>query len=251
MRRLRAGAAEQDRAVQMRRLFPLALLIGAVDGADAASASVTVTTNPQRPALRVDARGYAEVSWASNGVRRTLLVPPTGRALPGGRINGRDVSRSTRAVAIPFRRVLRRTPDGRYWALQAWRLTRGGPLELRFSRWRGEPTRLELTATPSGGTEILEGRATFQGRPVTGSWRTLEGARIRHAAVLECFACGGRSSGWTWFNSVRTRAGGLFAATVPPAARGARYRATIVGPNVGRTLAPDASAVVVSAVAGG
>ena len=209
----------------------------------AATASVTVTKNAQRPALRVDARGYAEVSWTAGAARRTLLIPPRGRALPGGRLPGRDVSRAA-SVPIPFRRVVRRTPDGRYWALQSWKLTRAGAAELRFSRWRGAPTELELSAEPSGGTHLLRGRAAFHGRAVTGFWRTLEGTAIRHAAVLECFACRGRS-GWTWFNSVRTQRDGTFGATVPHDAHSERYRATIVGPNIGATLAPDASAVAV------
>jgi hypothetical protein len=78
-----------------------------------AAASVTVTTNAQRPALRVDARGYAEVSWIARGERRTLLIPPRGRAFPGRRLRGRDVSRPSTAFRLPFQRALRRTPDGR------------------------------------------------------------------------------------------------------------------------------------------
>jgi hypothetical protein len=225
----------------MRRRLVLVIASTLLAPATAAG-SVTVTKNAQRPALRIDARGFAEVSWTTGGVRRTLLIPPRGRALPGGRLPGRDVSRATTALRVPFQRVLRRTAGGRYWALQSWKLTRTGAVQLRFSRWRGAPTELELTAEPSGGTFLLRGRATFQGRAVTGFWRTLEGARIRHAAVLECFACRGRS-GWTWFNSVRTQVDGTFGATVPHDAYVERYRASIVGPNIGWTLAPDASAV--------
>jgi hypothetical protein len=222
----------------------LVVIVGAVALATPVSAvaSVTVAANAQRPALRVDARGYAEVSWSAGGARRTLLIPPRGRALPGGRLRGRDVSRPTTTIRVPYQRALRRTPDGRYWALQSWKLTRAGAVELRFSRWRGAPTELELAVEPSGSTYLVRGRATFHGRAVTGFWRTLEGTRIRHAAVLECFACrGGR--GWTWFNSVRTQLDGTFGATVPHDAHVQRYRASIVGPNIGTTLAPDASAV--------
>jgi hypothetical protein len=227
----------------MATRWVLLVICAALGLPPAAAASVTVTTNAQRPALRVDAHGYAEVSWTTGGARRTLLIPPRGEALPGARLPGRDVSRTASGVLIPFRRVVRRTPDGRYWALQAWRVARGGAVELRFSRWRGAPTTMELTAEPTGGTERLTGRAAFHGRPVSGFWRTLEGTPIRHAAVLECFACLG-GSGWAWFNSVGTRGDGSFAATVPPRALAVRYRATIVGPNVGTTLAPDATAVV-------
>ena len=227
----------------MRSSLALACAVASLACCASAAASITVGTNVQRPALRVDARGYAEVSFTQRGRRQTILVPPRGRVLPGGRISGRDVSRPTGAVAIPFRRVLRRTPDGRYWALQAWRPQKGGPLELRFSRWRGAPTKVELAARPSGGTELLEGRATFHGRAVTGTSPTPEGDRILLVAALDCFACYGQPRSWTRFTSVRTRSGGRFAATVPLAAKSARYRATVAGPNWGATYAPDGAAV--------
>src|SRR5215218_2554728 len=197
----------------MIRALPVALVLALA----AAAASVTVTTNAQRPSLRVDARGYAEVSWTARGVRRTLLIPPRGRALPGGRLSGRDVSRPASGVRIPFARVVRRTPDGRYWGLQAWRLVGDGAVELRFSRWRGAPTAMELETEPTGGTELLRGRATFHGRPVTGFWRTLEGTPIRLAAVFECAACLGKPA-WSWFNGAATLGDGTFARTVAPRA---------------------------------
>src|SRR3954447_1064191 len=127
----------------------------------AASASITVATNVQRPALRVDAQGNAEVSWSSGGSRQYLLVPPTGRFLPGRRLSGPDVSRATTAVSLPYRRGLRRTPDGRLWALQTWRVAFSKAVELRFSRWHGAPTQITLAARPSARTELLQGRATF------------------------------------------------------------------------------------------
>ena len=215
-------------------------------GAGTAAASITVATNAQRPALRVDAGGYAEVSWTERGVRRYLLVPPTGRFIPGARLPGRDVSRPTSAVTIPYKRVLRRTPDGRLWALQSWRVGFSRSVELRFSRWRGAPTQLTLTATPTGSTELLEGRATFQGRPVTGFSPTNAGKPILLSAFLDCFACGG--SGWIRFTAKRTAADGTFAATVPLTRKGTRYRASITGPNRGTTLAPDASAIAESSL---
>src|SRR5215203_5342488 len=86
-----------------------------------ATASITVATNPQRPALRVDARGSAEVSWTAGGVRETVLIPPRGKALPGARLPGRDVSRPASTVRIAHQRVVRVTSDGRKWGLQTWR----------------------------------------------------------------------------------------------------------------------------------
>ena len=67
----------------------------------------------------VSRRARAEVSWTAAGVRRYVFVPPTGRVYPGRRLAAADVSRSSSVVALPFRRVLRRTPDGRLWALCA------------------------------------------------------------------------------------------------------------------------------------
>ena len=224
-------------------VFALAALLFAAP----APASITVGENAQRPALRVDAAGNAEVSWTTAGVRRTLLIPPRGRVLPGGRLPGRDVSRATAAVTIPFRRVLRRTPDGRWWALQAWQPQRGGAVELRFSRWRGAPTKVELRARVKGATELLQGRATFGGRPVSGFSATPEGTQIRLAAALDCFVCYG-VRGWVRFTGVRTRADGSFAATVPLAGRARKYRAIVPGPNRGATYAPDGAAVAPSAV---
>ena len=202
-----------------------------------ASASITLGTNAQRPALRVDAAGNAEVSWTASGERRYVFVPPTGRVYPGRRLTAPDVSTSTNTVAVPFRRVLRRTPDGRLWALQAWRLQPGGPVELRFSRWRGGPPQVTLTGTPRFNGELVTGRATFAGRPVPLFSPTPEGKRIRSYAYLDRAA----GSGWSRIAGAATRADGTFRLFVPAGKLGPRYRAVLPGPNVGTTLAPDAA----------
>jgi hypothetical protein len=202
-----------------------------------ASASITLGTNAQRPALRVDAGGNAEVSWTAGGVRRYVLVPPRGRVFPGRRLPGRDVSRSSSAVAIPFRRVLRRTADGRLWALQTWRVLPGGPVELRFSRWRGAPPTVTIATEPRFDGELVTGRAMFAGRPVPLYSPTPEGKRIRSYAYVDR-ALG---SGWSRISGVATRADGTFRLFVPPARLGSRYRAVLPGPNIGTTLAPDAA----------
>jgi hypothetical protein len=212
----------------------------------AAAGSITVATNVQRPALRVDAKGNAEVSWSAGGSRRYLLVPPTGRFLPGGRLSGLDVSRPTATVSLPYRRVLRRTPDGRLWALQTWQVAFSKAVELRFSRWRGAPTQITLAAMPSGRTEVLQGRATFQGRPVTGTSPTNAGTPILLSGFFDCSGCGG--AGWIRWGAKRTAANGTFAITVPLSRRGSQYRVSITGPNRGATLAPDAAATARSAL---
>jgi hypothetical protein len=205
-----------------------------------AGASITAATNAQRPALRVDARGYAEVSWTAGGARQTLLIPPSGRYLPGGTIDGPDVSKPTTVDGLPFSRLVRRTPDGRLWALQAWRVQTGGPVELRFSRWRGAPSSVEADVT----LRRLTGSASFGGKPIYGTSPTTAGTQITHYAVVDCLGCEG-ASGWQRLLGVRLSAPrGTFALLLRPAWAAPAYRVTVAGPNRGWTYAPDASVVV-------
>ena len=210
-------------------------LAAALAVAAPASASITVAYGAQRATLRVGADGSAEVGWTAGGVRHTLLIPPHGQVLPGGKLRTADVSAS--GSELSFFVALRRTPDGRSWGLQAWQVSPGGPVELRFSRWRGAPTVVTLAVA---GTR-LTGRATFHGRPAHGYAPTPEGKQVRIAAFLDCFGCPGKP-GWSRLLGVFPRADGTFSAFLKPAWRGARYRATLTGPNLGTTLAPDASA---------
>ena len=223
----------------------LAILL-ALAAPGSAAASIGVTFEPfSHPSLRVDAREYAEVDWTAGGARRSVLVPPSGQYLPGGTLPGKDVSVATGAVAVPYRLALRRTPDGRYWALQAWQTGFRGPLELRFSRWRGKPTTITLALEQKGRYQVLAGSATFQGRPVTGSYLTNAGKPISLAAQLDCFGCpAGQGHGWYRFNGVKTRSDGSFGSGLRGDWTGTQYRATIVGPNLGTTLAPDAAALI-------
>ena len=214
--------------------------------ADSAPASISIATNPIRPALRVDALGNAEVSWTSSGVRRTLLIPAVGLYLPGGRITTADVSRGTTIPGLPFARATRRGPDGTLYALQTWRVEAGGPVELHFSRWKGKRTTVTLAAEPTSGTERLIGRAEFQGKPVSGYSRTNSGIRYRIFAFLDCFGC--PQPGWRRVGGVAPRADGTFRLLLRNTFLGTRYRVTIAGPNLGRTLAPDASASTASSL---
>ena len=215
--------------------FMLLGLVVLTHGAGGAAASITVATGAQQPALRVDATGNAEVSWTAGGERRYVLVPPTGRVYPGRRLVGADVSRPAAGPALPFRRVVRRTPDGRLWALQAWRIRPGGPVELRFSRWRGEPPLVTLNAELAFEGELLSGRATFAGRAVPLTSPTPEGKRLRSFVYLDRFA----GESWKRVGSVATRANGTFRRLLKPSELGSRYRAILPGPNIGATLAPD------------
>jgi hypothetical protein len=202
----------------------------------AAAASTTIATNAQQPALRVDALGNAEVDWTAGGARRTVLIPAQGQVFPGRKLPGPDASQ-TATAAIPFARVVRRTGDGRLWALQAWQVQPGGPVELRFARWRGAPPTITLTVENG---DTLTGAATFQGKPVTGFATSFEGKRMRIYVYLDAFMPGG----WKRVGGVAPRGDGSFRRLIPPAfTAAAKFRATVTGPTSGTTIAPDASVV--------
>jgi hypothetical protein len=226
----------------LSRLFPAARSALVVAGSAAAlcasagtaEGSICFSGGPQ-PALRVNDSGAAEVSWVAAGARRYALVTQRGRVVLGRRMRGRDVSTRTRAVRIPLKRVLRRTSDGAFWALQSWK--RCGRLELHFSRWRGAPTRLTANARCCrGGREVVRGEVIFHRRPV-----------FRAKVYLDCFACRLNPRGWARFAVRTTRRNGSYAVRIRPAWSGRRYRATVVGPNFGWTRAPDARARTPSA----
>jgi hypothetical protein len=227
------------KAIQRAALLAL-LVVAAPPGA--AHGSITAATNAQDPALRVDAQGFAEVSWTEGAARKTLLIPPEGRYLPGGRLSGADVSTPTTVSGLPFAEVVRRTADGRLWALQTWRAQPGAPAELRFSRWRGKLP--EITAKVDGTT--LAGVATFADKGIFGTSPTTAGTPIRHYALVDCWRCSG-AAGWKRLLGVRLRGpGGSFRFSLRPAWDAVRYRVTVPGPNRGWTYAPDAMVVIPS-----
>lgn len=209
-------------------------------GTPTAAGSITAATSWQRPALAVDARGNALVTWTQAGARRTLFIPPSGRYLPGGRLTGPDVSTPATVAGLAYARVVRRTPDGRLWALQAWRVQKGGPVELRFARWQGAPTSVEGEVGPDG----LGGRATYAGKGVFGTSPTTAGTPIRHFALVDCQGCPG-APGWSRLIAVPLAGPrGSYSVTLFPKRRGERYRVSVTGPNRGWAYAPDATVVV-------
>lgn len=216
------------------------LLVAAWLGLAALARGSIWITNDVRPALRVDANGTAEVSWRSGGARQTVIVPARGRLYHGGSLSGPDVSRAASVPGLSLALAVRRTPDGRLWALQTWQVEPGGPKEVHLARWKGAPTKLMLS---SDGVR-LTGTASFQGKPVTGRTFTLEGKRPRIYVYLDCFACpAATGGGWARMLGVAPRADGSFAVRLRPKWLGKRYRATVAGPNVGTTFAPDARVV--------
>src|SRR5262249_13274752 len=147
----------------------------AATAAGSATPAITIGYDASSPVFKVDAKGKAEGDWTEHGARETMLVPSTRRDLPNRQISHPDLSKSASGVTLPYLRVLRRTPDGRLWALQSWRVQPNGPVELRLSRWKGEPT--AVRGTVDGGR--LTGTATFQGHGVFGFSPTTAGTPIR------------------------------------------------------------------------
>jgi len=215
----------------LARLTILALA-AALAVSQSATSAITVAPNASAPALRVDANGNAEVSWTAAGRRATLLVPATGRPLPGRTLAADDVSQAVRGTHIPFQRVLRHGQGGWYYALQAWRVSVRGPVELRFSRWQGVPTEVSLLAKKSPRGVKLTGRVTFDERPIPPS--------ARGYVFLDAF----RGGVLYRLGRAQVAAGASFSGLFPASPLVTTYRATVLGPNIGATYAPDASAIV-------
>jgi hypothetical protein len=201
--------------------------------APAALASYGVATGAGAPKLRVDAAGNAEVSWSAGGTRKSFVVPRTGVGHYGS-LSGADASQAA-TLALPMAVSVRKTRDHTFWALQQVAIA-GRSVSLDLARWTGAATTLTLL---DDGTH-LTGTATFHGRPVTGYSSTLTGKRTRIYVYLECFGCPGARTGWTLMVGVPPKADGTFAVALRPSWTGKRYRATVLGPNVGGQLAPDA-----------
>lgn len=216
-------------------MLTLALTVGALAAARGAEPSICMCAGARNPALRVNAKGFAEASWTSHGSRQYRVITPRGRVVVG-RMKGRDVSRTTTAVRIPYKRVLKRTPSGAFWALQAWGKP-GEPLNLRFSRWKGKPTRLTAeTVCCRDGSETLRGRATFHGTPIYG-W-----------VYVDCYRCALNPQGWARARRKATNTSGFYSVWIRSSWKGSRYRVSIVGPRAGWTRAPDARALAPSSL---
>jgi hypothetical protein len=213
-----------------------ACCVAAVSAAPA-SASVFIGGSLAAPTLRVDARGAAEIGWTEGGSRRYLVVPAAGKVFHG-RLAGPDVSTPASVPGLAGVRVVRKGPGGTVWALQAWQPA-GRPAELHLARWKGAPTQLTLA---DDGTHLI-GQVTFQGRPVSGTSPTTAGKQVRIYVYLDCSGCAA-GPGWTPMLGVAPHADGSFSVLLRPSWMGREYRASVEGPNLGATLAPDAQAVV-------
>jgi hypothetical protein len=226
----------------MRRPVIAAVIFAALLAPASAAASLKVASWARNPALKVGAGGQAEVDWTSGGRRHSVVIYRSGALRYGAHV-GRDVSFPATAVSIPMALALRQTPNGSFWALQAWRRLRTGPLELRFSRWKGAPTLLTLGAVCcKWRSENVIGQATFHGKPIFGRHATRTGVpldKLGRNVYLDTY----RGGGWRRMMGILThRNTGRFSLWIRPYWRGTAYRGTIIGPNWGWTLGPDAQA---------
>jgi hypothetical protein len=200
-----------------------------------AAASVGVGSNAAAPALRVDAKGNAEISYVVGGAKKTVLVPKNGVVLYGGKLSGPDVSKAATSPALPFVKVLRSGPGGWMYALQTWP-TRNGPAELRFSRWQGKPTQLTFTATQEHLGIALEGKVTYAGKPIPIKSRAPGGVVVREYVYLDQ-QVGGQ---WKIIGGVAVKSNGTYRRMLYGGGEtGNLFRATVAGPNVGAVYAPD------------
>jgi len=233
-----------------RTLTLLLALLGTLVLPVSAQASIKIAGSAHDPSLRVNARGFATISWTTDGgARRSAVVAPGGRTTYGKRASGRDITKPNDEVSIPMLVELRRGPSGRYYALQSWRRLKGGPVELRFSRWFNAPTKLPIHAVCcKWNSEMVKGRATFHGKPIYGYSATPAGVpedKYGRNVYIDFKERG------TWHRAMGIlthRPTGRFSLWIRKYWRGSEYRARMIGPNWGRTFAPDAQGWTKSAL---
>jgi len=219
------------------------LLLAAWLGAGVAQGSVKVADWAREASLRVDAAGDAEVDWSSSHGTESVVIYKNGQLRYGGKIDAADVSHVVAEPSLPWALTIRQTPDGSFYALQSWKRLDDGPVELRFSRWRGEPTKLTLrTVCCKWGGENVEGNASFHGKPIYGFKATAQGNPLDpygRNVYLDSFH-GGQ---WQRMMGILAKApAGQFSLWIRSVWAGSAYRGTISGPNWGWTLGPDAFA---------
>jgi len=202
--------------------------------APGALASVGVGSNAGSPKLRVDAKGNAEISYTQGRQKTTVLVPAQGPIEYGGTLAGRDVSKPAKSPKLPFLKVLRSGPHGWTYALQTWP-ARSGPVELRFSRWQGTPTKLTLKATRGHSGIALHGTVTYGGKPIPIVSEAPGGLAIREYVYLDQRLAGR----WQIVSSVSVERNGTYRHVLNTEEIGNLFRAAVAGPNIGSVYAPD------------
>ena len=243
--------------------FVLLLLIAAALAGTAgeASASELLDRNASSASLNVNGAGHAVVGWRADGRTRHVIA--------SGAINARAPRRGVPQVSFrlryggasalgggcarydgpPLAWLVRacKAPDGSYWALQSWQRTKPnygggrGTWDLRLSHWSGPLPQLEVwTDWAYRRFDHLYGRYTYAGAPVFGFRTNSQGNPLdtygRNIYVDTYNSSYG--SGWHRENGfVAQQPTGVFCyGFYPhgsrPAGKGARYRATVIGPGV-------------------
>ncbi|HEY7197258.1 MAG TPA: hypothetical protein VH306_08725 [Gaiellaceae bacterium] len=207
-----------------------------------AAASVKVGSSARKATLKVTSAGYAEVIYVTNGGKwRHVLIRPNGSLRFGGHTNRKNVAYRTTGVKLPLRAQVYRTPNGTFYALQRWRRLVGRPVELRFSRWQGAPTRLNLrTVCCKWSSERVMGNVTYHGKGVWGTNNTPTGAP-KDGKGRNVYLDSRRNGHWKRMMGILTHPKtGWYRLWIRPYWRGGMYRGAVIGPNWGRTFAPDA-----------
>lgn len=230
-----------------RRAVAAAVAALAATVVPVAEGSVKVVGDAVAPRLCVTARGVAQVSWAraAETRSRSAVVRRDGTLAFNRRVCRRNRARVARGIRLPMALVVLRDRQGRFHALQAWRRLVRGPVELRYSRWRGAPTRLRLrsVAGPRRLEERVRGGLSYHGRPVHGFRSTPQGVP-RDPYGRNVYLDSRQDGSWRRMMGILThRPTGLFALWIRPHWEGERYRGRVIGPNYRWTLAPDAQAV--------
>jgi hypothetical protein len=256
-------------------LLPLSAVL-LLFSASPAFASEIIDRNAHAVRLGVDASGQALVTYTVRG--RVMHVRAWGavdarqptKSRPQIRFRKdysgrywtsfRNKCRPYDGPALAFRVAACASPDGSYWALQAWRRTlpnfdgrprsRLGAWELHLSHWSGAIAKLEAwTDWVYGGRfHHLFGRLTYDGQPVYGFAATRVGSPLdgygRNIYVDTLDSRYGK--GWRRENAfLAHRPTGIFCYgfyrfTSRGPGNGAQYRLSAVGPGV----TPDVSITI-------
>ncbi len=229
-----------------RRAVAAAVAVLAVTVVPVCAGSVKVVGDAVAPRLCVSSSGVAQVTWAraARTSARTAVVRRDGSLAFGRRVCRRTTAVPVAAARLPMAVVVVRDRAGHFHALQAWRRLARGPVELRYSRWTGSPTRLRLQAAG----RRVRGGLTFHGRAVYGTSSTPQGVPLDPYG-RNVYLDSHRDGEWHRMMGILThRPTGLFALWIRPHWEGESYRGRVIGPNWGPTLAPDAQAIAATVI---
>jgi hypothetical protein len=233
-----------------RRAVAAAVAVLAAMVVPVAEGSVKVVGDAVAPRLCVTRAGVAQITWrdAARTSSRSAVVRRDGTLAFDRRACRRSRARVVTGLRVPMAVVVVRDRRGRFHALQAWRRLIGGPVELRYSRWRGAPTRLRLRSDPGPRRleERVRGGLSYHGRPVHGYRSTPQGVPLDRYG-RNVYLDSRQDGAWRRMMGILThRPTGFFALWIRPHWEGKRYRGRVIGPNYGWTLAPDAQAIAPS-----